>query len=527
MASLLASTLRSRRRFFYIIVSLVLFNAIVYLVYHQNDAEVANRGELKLPPRQLLPPISGGVVVQSLPAHLPDTLLSADFTKVMRLLQKERSEMPKTDANHPLSKRFAFAVCCITRNEPHLKEFLVRNIMAGVEHFYVYDHNHVSEGQDVEISSVLQPFVELGMATHIRWPLANDTSGNGMPKEKFGPAQKAKFMEHCLRMYSDTADWMLRIDTDEHVLVVPPDHMLLGEQEEAERRQLEGHWQKPSAELQSIGYGYALWPLLEYAKRLPKALGSLVMPWTLMYPNHTVLASPTKALLDAFPRVCTPRHNLPKPLFRPEIVVEMHDHWVQKRKNGATEVESPWPRAKPYGQNPATAGAIIVHYYAKSVQEFLAKKEQSLKGYTRLLNNMYYKEGRPGTLCDQRFLNYPPHYHDTTHLLMRLLGHVANEGIFTNAFKGPKPLTYGEHQDFALYQFLKWAVSERMEWDEDAYFRLHPQLGTIFAQASKGSWPYVDGLHHFLRDGFWAANTTCWKVMDRVNEELVKDTLCF
>jgi len=548
----MSSPLRTRRRFLLFLVCLVVINVVAYFAYYQTDVLVEKPSvlppvaplnlygrplALSAEPAPLLRPPLPSPPPPNLPSSSPHVNTDAIyFAKVIALIQQERREMPKSGANHLLEKQYSFAVCCITRNELHLKEFLLRNFMAGVEHFYMYDHNHVDEGMDVDIGPVLEPFVKLGIVTRIRWPLKSDDDDSNRktveeetkanPPQLFGPGQKAKFMEHCLLTYNHTADWLLRIDTDEHVLIVPPDHTLVGAQQDEEREHTDGYFQRPSHTLESLGYTYDLWPLLEYVKRVPSDVGSLLMQWMIPYPNHTILALKSKPLLDAFPHVCTPRHDLPKPMFRPEIVVEMHDHWVPKRKNGAKEVSSPWPGAKPTGSNPAHAGALIVHYYAKSVQEFLLKKEQSLFAYPRMLNNMYYKEYKASP-CDKRLINYPDRYADTLHQLMEILKDVPNSGVFKNAFKGPKPLVYGQHPDFALYAFLKWAVSQHMEWDEEAYLRLHPNVPHIMEASNKSPWPYVDGLHYYFRDGFWGGNHTCWKLMDPNNDQLQRDTLCF
>lgn len=436
------------------------------------------------------------------------------FKLVDSIRDARRKELANSSVKHPYgSKKYMFAVCAIARNEAHLKEFLVRNYMVGVEHFYIYDNNHVELEQDLDITPTLEPFVTAGLVTKLKWP---PQGAKEEDLKAFGPVQKAKFMQHCLATFTNDTEWMIRLDTDEHVLVVPPTHELVLSQTEAQN-------QRPDLPSSAIpGYPYEVWPLLHYVAKIPDDVGSLLMPWMITYPNHSILAKPL-ALLDAFPNVCIPSFRLPKPLFRSDIVIEMHDHWVQKRKDGMKEVTSKRPGKS---QGDPLAGAFVVHYYAKSVQEYLVKKEQSLKGYTRLLNNMYYREyGEQGATCDKLPIHYPPGYKESFHALFDPLKNIPNGGLPASPFHGPKPLRYNEHNDYALYQFLKWAVSERLEWDEEAYFALHSNLTNIIAESRSTKWPYVDGLHHFFRNGFWNKNESCWNHVDSKGHRV--DRMCF
>jgi hypothetical protein len=428
---------------------------------------------------------------------------------------KEDKEDKEDKAN---GKLLHFSVCCITRNENHMKEFLIRNFMAGVEHFYVYDNNHVERGQDRDLRPTLEPFVKAGLVTHIMWPPLNKTSSTGahsstgvITETLFSPKEKSKFMDHCLQNFGNSSRWMIRLDTDEHVVVTPSDYTAIGNggiDHKGNNSLTFGSL--PGSELLKSGYSYDDWPLYDYAKKIPSKIGSVLMHWMIMYPNHTILSQP-KPLLHAFPNVCIPEHVLTKPLFRPDTALLMHDHWVETLKSGFDQTFACLPGTQPESTNPPLAGAFVVHYYAKSVEEFLVKKEQSLVGYTRALDNMYYKEGETkGAVCDKRPLNYPQSYIDSFDLISEILKPIPNGGVPVNELRGPKPLLYNQHPDYPLYQFLKWTVSERMEWDEESYFALHPNLSDIIEKSKSSQWPYVDALHYFFRAGFWGKNTSCW-----------------
>lgn len=40
--------------------------------------------------------------------------------------------------------KYRAMVCTITRADPHLREFVVRNLLAGFDHIVIYDNNRVS-----------------------------------------------------------------------------------------------------------------------------------------------------------------------------------------------------------------------------------------------------------------------------------------------------------------------------------------------------------------------------------------------
>jgi hypothetical protein len=425
--------------------------------------------------------------------------------------------------------------------------------MAGVDHIYLYDNNHVEKGQDLDIRPTIQPFIEAGFVTHVPWSFSvqkNDNTGEStleITKEEMSTDLKDKFMTHCLLNYNDTAKWMLRLDTDEHVLVVPPTYELLGEDIELPNDSDGFNSSAPalksetkqfytplhhSKDLNERGYVYDPYPLLEYSSRLPSDVGSVKMHWIMMYPNHTILRQQNKPLLDAFPRVCIPYHRYPKPLFIANSVAEITDHWVKRFNRDLKTIDSPIPglrkdrKGKMIARHPL-AGLHTVHYYAKSLQEFIIKKEQSYTWLPRLLDNMHDTKGKKIS-CDKRMLIYPPGYTETLRLVMDSIKSLPDGGLPVGKLAGTKPIKYGDHSDYALYLFFKWIISERFEWDEEAYFDIHPSLPSIINASLHTNWPYIDGLHHFMRTGFYQKNSSCWQRTDPSTGQIIpKSSVCF
>lgn len=61
---------------------------------------------------------------------------------------------------------YDLAVVTIAKNEaPYIKEWLDYHLLAGVNHFYIYD-NDSSDNQ----KEVLQPYVDAGIVTYIFYP---------------------------------------------------------------------------------------------------------------------------------------------------------------------------------------------------------------------------------------------------------------------------------------------------------------------------------------------------------------------
>ena len=61
-------------------------------------------------------------------------------------------------------RRWRSLVCAVTRNEWHLREWLLRTLYVGVSHIVLVDDNHA--GLDRDISALLRPLIALGLVTH-------------------------------------------------------------------------------------------------------------------------------------------------------------------------------------------------------------------------------------------------------------------------------------------------------------------------------------------------------------------------
>ncbi|MBO4401218.1 MAG: glycosyltransferase family 92 protein [Selenomonadaceae bacterium] len=94
---------------------------------------------------------------------------------------------------------YELAVAAIMKNEaPYLQEWLDYHLLAGVEHFYIYD-NEDSDAQ----KKILQPYIERGFVTHIPYP---------------GRARQYEAYNDAVQKYRFFCRYMAFIDGDEFIL---------------------------------------------------------------------------------------------------------------------------------------------------------------------------------------------------------------------------------------------------------------------------------------------------------------------
>jgi hypothetical protein len=93
----------------------------------------------------LLPPLSAYNCVEStsITSTLDNTNVTIDYhawEEFSALVERRRTTF--VSGLHS-STKYRVAMCTITRNELHLKEWIVRNTLMGIEHFFLYDTNQV------------------------------------------------------------------------------------------------------------------------------------------------------------------------------------------------------------------------------------------------------------------------------------------------------------------------------------------------------------------------------------------------
>ena len=374
-------------------------------------------------------------------------------------------------------KDFRSLVCCITRNDVHLREFVVRNLLAGFGHIVIYDNNQVGQGIDYDVEEMLAPFVAQGLVTLVPWrqdqavtgPLANDAK-NDNSKE-------------CVATYGARADWVAVMDTDE---VFYLQHDGSGSEE-------------------STGIGVLRGFLDDLETRSPNACG-VSFPWRMMYGEHRFLKS-QDLLMDTYHRVCKV-HDATKLLFRPAWS-NLHGmpHGMSCTNPGGVQFrtdDGAFRQLMPeYTQH-----SHLVHYYQKSVEEWLVKLEQSIPPYIRYIPDSY--DGIKHCSAGLMQVTYTTEYEKVVRAILDELrqGQGQDDG---GRFLGALPeftkqdFTDSPEANYPLYLYCKLKVAQRQEWDEDGYLTNTPEAKTA-VQAEK----YVDGLQHFFDKGFSEAGRGTW-----------------
>jgi hypothetical protein len=87
------------------------------------------------------------------------------------------------------------AACAIVKNEPSIKEWVDYHILAGVEHFVLYDN-----GGEIPLTRLFAPYIAENVVTVIDWPVDKGQL----------PAYA-----NCLELFRDKFAWIAFIDADE------------------------------------------------------------------------------------------------------------------------------------------------------------------------------------------------------------------------------------------------------------------------------------------------------------------------
>ena len=86
---------------------------------------------------------------------------------IRQFLKTIASHSPKTRPRR--GTKYRSLICCVTRNDRRLKEFLVRSLIVGFSHIAIYDNNQIDSGRDLDVAPLVKPFVDAGVVTHVPW----------------------------------------------------------------------------------------------------------------------------------------------------------------------------------------------------------------------------------------------------------------------------------------------------------------------------------------------------------------------
>ena len=406
-------------------------------------------------------------------------------------IEQEHKAKLQAKKSQKVEKKYRAIICAIVRNDFHMREFVVRNLLQGFNHIVLYDNNHIGRGIDHNITSLLQAFVDEDMVTLV--PFQQSTDSKYLKNDL-----KNGNSETCINTYGIYADWVIAMDTDEVIYIRNTEANIVGEEDGSSLDPILG---SESHSVSGTSIGQLQTFLDDVENILPKTC-ALSLPWRMMDGNHTVLSYPDKLLIDQFTRVCK-IHDATKILLKPDFSETTRmPHFTRCIGGGFTDQ---YRTDDPNFLEKKMKGKYIihnVHYYAKSVEEFINKSEQSIPPYIRLLKDAYDKVRK----CIGTEVVYDTPYKETVHRIMK--GLKVSQGQLPDAgdFLGPLPeFKANAIDDYAMYLFFKTRVTLRDEWDEEQYLLKHEDVANAVERRL-----FIDGLQHYLEDGFDAGYSSCW-----------------
>ena len=392
--------------------------------------------------------------------------------------------------------RWRSVLCAVTRNEWHLREWLIRTLYVGVSHIVLIDDNHV--GEDHDISALLQPLIEAGLVTHVATRgqcderCAAQKSWEAPPSNLWHPQQAPSDStvsppvprpqddvhartRQCVWENANSTDWLLLSDTDEYLY----------------------------AEYDGMAHDV----LSSVLKELEGggAHGALV-PWSMMYGEQLTLEAQLRSgggLLLSFPRVLSVA-QVTKPLGMPSHLRFRPPHRFSGCLRGRGLCRWRSARACRDGVCSGSRGRLaVLHYFQRTVESFLLKRDISLphqrqdaraRKYSvsaepsgiRSLCSMY-DDGRFGQAHDCRSLRRFPFVPSYLSDVVRLLEATTGWGNAGRTLKRP-PRRPERHAVKSVHDVFRLATASGM-----AFSPLRYTNATAFDRAR-----HCDSLQHFI-----------------------------
>eukprot|EP00245_Coleochaete_scutata_P010999 TRINITY_DN398_c0_g2_i5.p1 TRINITY_DN398_c0_g2~~TRINITY_DN398_c0_g2_i5.p1 ORF type:complete len:479 (-),score=79.39 TRINITY_DN398_c0_g2_i5:458-1894(-) len=428
-------------------------------------------GRIFLPTTPLLPmpPSDGGVVTFEDQGRKEQAADAWDEDKVVQLIRS---------LVHPrLSERYKYDVCIVTvvRNEYYLKEFLVRALLAGVQMIFLNDDSF--QPWDTNITNLIRPFVRAGV---VEWRVRN--------REKRAELQQNQEMrDDWLQAVSldrgRDCTWMARLDSDEIVYPVDYPNMRLPawlKENEYKYCEIRLFWVHPYSEAYSHSHGNKL----------------------------------GETLMEAYPRMCF-KHLLPKNFVQYHSLNLINSNVHLSVDHNNLKLRSVWP-LKVYDTvnvpdtdpSPHPPHPILIHYYTKSLEDFLVKKEQSMAPVWRLFKD-YYDGGRQGCWLNKEPFPYSPQYvADVKRVMSVQFTEDPRQDSAGEIFKHPTMQRgqSGDDSDDDLYVFVKNQLEEGKWFDQSCYLKKYPDVVDMVRNGT-----FADPLIHFAAVSFDEGKTSCWE----------------
>jgi hypothetical protein len=132
---------------------------------------------------------------------------------LLLLINYPATEAVEGTAPPEKTKKYQLSICSLFKNEAkYLKEWIEYHLLAGVEHFYLYNNNSTDR-----YYNVLRPYIRKGIVTLINWP---DYLGDYDEKNTFiwALSTQVTAYENALKWRAlHETEWLALLDVNEYI----------------------------------------------------------------------------------------------------------------------------------------------------------------------------------------------------------------------------------------------------------------------------------------------------------------------
>ena len=247
---------------------------------------------------------------------------------------------------------YDLAIVAIMKSEaPYVKEWLDYHLLAGVEHFYIYDNDSPDN-----LKEVLQPYIDKGVVTYIFYP---------------GKARQYEAYNEAFRKYRFFCRYMAFIDGDEFLF--PKNNKSVSEVIDevlSDKNNVGG------LGVNMLGFGSNYQDKADYScgvlERFTRRMSETYMPPSEKNPDYFVGVAQIKTIAN--PRKIDFFYNPHFPIYLPSII-EISSSGIPTK--GADSIP------------PCFDKIVLNHYYCKSREEWAAKV---MRGTADAVYNVYKLE---------------------------------------------------------------------------------------------------------------------------------------
>jgi|GEM_PF-1688834 len=250
---------------------------------------------------------------------------------------------------------YDLAVVAIAKDEsPYLKEWLDYHLLAGVNHFYIYDNQ-----DDDKQKEVLQPYIDAGLVTHIPYP---------------GKARQYEAYNDAIQDYRFFCRYMAFIDCDEFVFP-----------------------QTNRSIVEVVDEIFSEYPIVEETQLTAAGLGVNIYTFG---SNFQDKADYSKGVLERFTRRAAedwiPFFDDGKPsgtahiktIADPRRIEYLYNPHFASYYIGIGAINENGKRVRYFFNNPPTVEKIVMHHYREKSREEYIKKVN--RGTADVMYNIYH-----------------------------------------------------------------------------------------------------------------------------------------